>query len=716
MENLLSELNRTMKLSDRERDVQTLPVSSTPGIAAAQNFSLYARVVTSREFNRKTFKIKMSGHWEGQYPVTITDHHSGLFLVTFVCLGDLRKVLFMEPWHFQNHHIVLSPPSALQIASAESLHLSPFWVQLHRLPFLSKSRVMAEWAGNIVGTYIDVHEDSLNEGWGPFLRFRSPLPQSGYDRYRTDFFKGEVWPLMTRLAKKSITAVLPQVSSRPQSFPAVLTIGESSQQTTPGHSVPPASESSPTGSNLHSNITTTPANNNDAVTLPIPSYLQPSFPFATYPPPSSNITINPPITHVPTPLNSTLFTTPAAITTLPTNTVNLNQLPRDNGKGKSIVIANDEKENCNPNKMFKRQPNAESLRSVLKRCRSNDPTTRSAGSIDKLRHSLRFPHGIEVPRQGRGGGLLLLWKSNGADPNLMVADLISDQRQWDLVSLQANFSQADVDRILSIPLSLFPHDDVLIWSHSFTATSPYCTICNAADESITHALFSCPRAKTVWDLSPLNIDFTTLRQSASADILLHLSTVLTTSEFEQFLVLCWCNWHERNAIFHVDILHHGQSNAEEAKLMTVNVCMCQMNQWKKERQRKIKLHYYSNNEVMSKAIKRSDCSSFQRLRELIPNIDQKRDKASFLLEVIEYIQYLQEKVHKHEGSFQGWANEPAKLMPWVSPKACGHTRGRKVVSREEAVMRIKAGIDAREESGSDIVIVARTDSRQGECL
>uniref|UniRef100_A0A803R029 Uncharacterized protein n=1 Tax=Cannabis sativa TaxID=3483 RepID=A0A803R029_CANSA len=52
----------------------------------------------------------------------------------------------------------------------------------------------------------------------------------------------------------------------------------------------------------------------------------------------------------------------------------------------------------------------------------------------------------------------------------------------------------------------------------------------------------------------------------------------------------------------------------------------------------------------------------------------------------------------------------------VSPKACGHTRGRKVVSREEAVMRIKAGIDAREESGSDIVIVARTDSRQGECL
>ncbi|GJW96590.1 pyruvate/phosphoenolpyruvate kinase [Tanacetum coccineum] len=52
------------------------------------------------------------------------------------------------------------------------------------------------------------------------------------------------------------------------------------------------------------------------------------------------------------------------------------------------------------------------------------------------------------------------------------------------------------------------------------------------------------------------------------------------------------------------------------------------------------------------------------------------------------------------------------LEDQVSPKACGHTQGRKVVSREEAVMKIKAAVDARKESGSDIVIVARTDSRQ----
>ncbi|XP_060971821.1 uncharacterized protein LOC115716132 isoform X1 [Cannabis sativa] len=56
------------------------------------------------------------------------------------------------------------------------------------------------------------------------------------------------------------------------------------------------------------------------------------------------------------------------------------------------------------------------------------------------------------------------------------------------------------------------------------------------------------------------------------------------------------------------------------------------------------------------------------------------------------------------------------VQTYVSPKACGHTQGRKVVSREEAVMRIKAAVDARKESGSDIVIVARSDSHQADSM
>ncbi|XP_015880243.2 transcription factor BIM3 isoform X1 [Ziziphus jujuba] len=55
---------------------------------------------------------------------------------------------------------------------------------------------------------------------------------------------------------------------------------------------------------------------------------------------------------------------------------------------------------------------------------------------------------------------------------------------------------------------------------------------------------------------------------------------------------------------------------------------------------------------------------FQILRDLIPQDDQKKDKASFLLEVIEYIRFLQEKLNMYEGSYPGWSSEPTKLTPW----------------------------------------------------
>jgi 2-methylisocitrate lyase-like PEP mutase family enzyme len=50
------------------------------------------------------------------------------------------------------------------------------------------------------------------------------------------------------------------------------------------------------------------------------------------------------------------------------------------------------------------------------------------------------------------------------------------------------------------------------------------------------------------------------------------------------------------------------------------------------------------------------------------------------------------------------------LEDQVSPKRCGHTEGKSVVGRDEALMRVRAAVDARR-AGSDILIMARTDAR-----
>src|SRR4051812_6762913 len=50
------------------------------------------------------------------------------------------------------------------------------------------------------------------------------------------------------------------------------------------------------------------------------------------------------------------------------------------------------------------------------------------------------------------------------------------------------------------------------------------------------------------------------------------------------------------------------------------------------------------------------------------------------------------------------------LEDQVAPKRCGHAEGKSVVGRDEALMRIRAAVDARN-AGDDILIMARTDAR-----
>lgn len=45
------------------------------------------------------------------------------------------------------------------------------------------------------------------------------------------------------------------------------------------------------------------------------------------------------------------------------------------------------------------------------------------------------------------------------------------------------------------------------------------------------------------------------------------------------------------------------------------------------------------------------------------------------------------------------------------PKRCGHTKGRQVIPRDEAVGKIAAAADVRDDRGEDFVLIARTDAR-----
>ncbi|MET1416245.1 isocitrate lyase/PEP mutase family protein [Roseibium sp. HPY-6] len=67
-------------------------------------------------------------------------------------------------------------------------------------------------------------------------------------------------------------------------------------------------------------------------------------------------------------------------------------------------------------------------------------------------------------------------------------------------------------------------------------------------------------------------------------------------------------------------------------------------------------------------------------------------------------------VHRTVSGFAKAGAAAIMIEDQLSPKRCGHTPGKEVVTREEAFDRIRAASDARKD-GADILILARTDAR-----
>ncbi|KAL5781686.1 hypothetical protein ACOSP7_006715 [Xanthoceras sorbifolium] len=191
--------------------------------------------------------------------------------------------------------------------------------------------------------------------------------------------------------------------------------------------------------------------------------------------------------------------------------------------------------------------------------------------------------------------------------DLKVASFISSSsHSWDLAKLDQVFVAADRDSILKISLSLGDCVDSLIWHFdkngeyseklSLTGSSsspdskwwlalwnlnippkikifiwrvchnaipslcnlcsrkivvdPCCSRCGDAPESSAHALFWCSSVRPIWE-STVFWDVLDLQRHISCfDLILWVFVRAKRAEFEEFCMILWRVWSERNAVFH----------------------------------------------------------------------------------------------------------------------------------------------------------------------
>ncbi|PON91040.1 hypothetical protein TorRG33x02_130710 [Trema orientale] len=256
MESLLNDFDSSLSLTVDEQTIHPIAAVDLEDDERLPTYTLIGRVLSLRPYNkeasRKLWLISGSGvmtflslNW-----MLASSYSNSVVLVTgggcfLVNHGILAIIL-----------VVLGVPDAMTHISVDSLTNIPFWIQIYRLPFLSKSKALGKMIGEWVGDFLEVDTASLLEGWSPYMRIRvsldvskplfrgkmlklpqclenleledqglihnlpygpwmrgTPPKTTGIDRYRLDFSQASAWPLLTHLVHTTTGPSLTRLST-----------------------------------------------------------------------------------------------------------------------------------------------------------------------------------------------------------------------------------------------------------------------------------------------------------------------------------------------------------------------------------------------------------------------------------------------------------------------------------------------------------------------
>ncbi|KAM6582390.1 hypothetical protein CsatB_009392 [Cannabis sativa] len=170
MDEFLNTVSSALALPPDESTVFTYEVASSSSSHAP--VSLILKLHTIRPYNRLSLMKTLFGMWSSQcrFPVVVSEHADGMFLVTFGCEGDKGRVLDGQPWHFAQSITIFAARDSSFPLTPDNLHYVPFWVQVYGIPFMCKSHDLARFIAMEVGDLIEIDKNTIKEGTGPYMR------------------------------------------------------------------------------------------------------------------------------------------------------------------------------------------------------------------------------------------------------------------------------------------------------------------------------------------------------------------------------------------------------------------------------------------------------------------------------------------------------------------------------------------------------------------
>ncbi|KAL5575991.1 hypothetical protein UlMin_017690 [Ulmus minor] len=173
---VLSSLCSSLALEEEE---ETITPDPGAGLQAQGEYSidrsLVGCVLSTGPIARDAFVHRIKGVWKTKERFEVEAIGSNKFVFHFLSTTDKRRVLSGGPWRHRNKLLVLEEPTGLGDYSKMSFSKAPFWFQLHNIPVFCMSKTVGAILGNMVGTVQEVECNQDGLCLGTFIRVRAVI-------------------------------------------------------------------------------------------------------------------------------------------------------------------------------------------------------------------------------------------------------------------------------------------------------------------------------------------------------------------------------------------------------------------------------------------------------------------------------------------------------------------------------------------------------------
>ncbi|GLT77767.1 hypothetical protein SLA2020_493250 [Shorea laevis] len=166
----IEELCGKLTLSEGEKEGIPIHAGELSAVKEKVERCLVGRVGTEKRINREAFRTLLSRLWNPRGAVVFKEVQNHLWIFEFSDPFDKEKVLKGRPWLFDKNLIVITEFDGFTPPTQIVFSHSPFWVQIHDMPFLCMNREVGRKVGSTLGDVLDVDVAGDGIGWGRCLR------------------------------------------------------------------------------------------------------------------------------------------------------------------------------------------------------------------------------------------------------------------------------------------------------------------------------------------------------------------------------------------------------------------------------------------------------------------------------------------------------------------------------------------------------------------